>query len=258
MAQFSTIAFYVFSFLSVYVQVFFIYTFFENRKKILKKDDEKAIELTSEPSITVIVPCWNEEKAIVKTIESLLNLDYPKDKLKIFIIDDGSSDKTWEIIQIFKDIPNIRLFHKKNGGKYTALNLGLENLSTEFFSCLDADSTVEPKALKKMLPYFHNQEVMAVIPSALVTKPETMVQRAQKAEYNMAVFFKKVFSLIGGLHVTPGTLPIYRKQVTDLIGGFRHGHNGEDMEMAFRMQNNYLKIVQCHEAIVHTIPPATI
>jgi len=258
MAQFSTIAFYVFSFLSVYVQVFFIYTFFENRKKILKKDDEKAIELTSEPSITVIVPCWNEEKAIVKTIESLLNLDYPKDKLKIFIIDDGSSDKTWEIIQIFKDIPNIRLFHKKNGGKYTALNLGLENLSTEFFSCLDADSTVEPKALKKMLPYFHNQEVMAVIPSALVTKPETMVQRAQKAEYNMAVFFKKVFSLIGGLHVTPGTLPIYRKKVVDLVGGFRHGHNGEDMEMAFRMQKNHLKIVQCHEAVVYTIPPASI
>jgi len=258
MESVSTYIFYFFTFLSLYVQVFFLVTFLENKKSIFKKHAFKNVTLSNYPSITILVPSYNEEISIIKTVESLLKLDYPKEKLQIFVIDDGSKDNTWSVVQIYKDNPTVKLFHQKNGGKYTALNLGLEYCQTEFFSCLDADSTVEPQALQKMMPYFNDPQTMAVIPSALVTLPTTLVQRAQKAEYNMAVFFKKVFSLIGGLHVTPGTLPIYRKQVTDLIGGFRHGHNGEDMEMAFRMQNNYLKIVQCHEAIVHTIPPATI
>lgn len=54
------------------------------------------------------------------------------------------------------------------------------------------------------------------------------------------------------------TLPIYRKEVFEKLGGFRHGHNGEDMEMAFRMQTLHMKIAQVHDAVVYTIPPATI
>lgn len=257
MASISNIIFYVLIFLSVYVQIFFLITFIENRKKILKIEDSD-FELESYPSVSVIVPCFNEEKSIEKNINSLLNLDYPKDKLKIIIIDDGSKDKTWEIVQKFNGISNIKLIHKANGGKYTALNLGLEYIDTEFFSCLDADSIVEPKAMKRIMKYFSEPDTMAVIPSALVATSINFIQKAQKAEYNMAVFLKKIFSLMGGLHVTPGTLPVYRKKVFEMIGEFKYGHSGEDMEMAFRMQKNHLKIVQCREAFVYTIPPDSI
>ena len=84
-----TFVFYIFAFLSVYVQVFLLVTFFENRKKILKISDID-FNLESYPSISVIVPCFNEEKSLEKTVNSLLDLDYPRDKLKIIIIDDGS------------------------------------------------------------------------------------------------------------------------------------------------------------------------
>ena len=251
------IIFYLLVFLSVYVQVFLLLTFFENRKKIFKNEYDD-VELKSFSSVSVIVPCYNEEKSIEKTVNSLLELDYPKDKFKIIVVDDGSKDKTWEIAQKFNGVPNVKLIHKENGGKYTALNLGLKEVDTEFFSCLDADSIVDPKAMKKIMKYFSDPDTMAVIPSALVTTPTNIIQKAQKAEYNMAVLNKKVFSLLGGLHVTPGTLAIYRKKVVDMIGEFKDGHNGEDMEMAFRMQKNHLKIVQCREAFVYTIPPDSI
>lgn len=258
MASISNIIFYVLTFLAVYIQIFFLVTFIENRKKILKKEDSDFKELESYPSVSVIVPCFNEEKSVEKTINSLLNLDYPKDKLQIIIVNDGSKDKTQEVIQQFTGIPNVKIFHKENGGKYTALNLGLKHINTEFFSCLDADSVVEPRAMKKIMKYFSEPEIMAVIPSALVVTPTNIIQKAQKAEYDMAIFFKKIFSLIGGLHVTPGTLPVYRIKVFKMIGEFKYGHSGEDMEMAFRMQKNHFKIVQCREAFVHTIPPDSV
>ncbi len=257
MSNFHDIIFNSVMFFSVFVQVYFLITFFEHRKKILRPQGQFPA-LTDYPAVTVIVPCYNEEVSIAKTLDSLLSLDYPKDKLSIIVVDDGSKDSTWERIQAYKNIPHIMLLQKKNGGKFTALNLALGHVQTPYFSCLDADSTVESDALQKMMPYFADKETMAVIPSAIVTDPESIVQHAQRAEYNMAVFFKKVFSLVGGLHVTPGTLPVYRKEVVDKIGGFRHGHNGEDMEMAFRMQKNQMKIVQCHEAKVYTIPPKTV
>ena len=250
--------FYCIMFFSVYVQIFFLFTFFENKKKILGKLSPQTSLGSATPSITVIVPCFNEERSVGKTLTSLLALEHPKDKFEVIVVDDGSRDKTWEIVQAYKDHPQVRIYRKENGGKFTALNYALERTTTEFFSCLDADSTVDPDALTKMMRYFQDTETMAVIPVAVVATPTTFVQRAQKVEYYMSAFYKKIFSLIGGLYVTPGTLPIYRKEVVDKIGGFRHGHNGEDAEMAFRMQEHHMKIVQCHEVVVYTIPPATV
>jgi hyaluronan synthase len=90
--------FYGIMFFSVYVQIFFLFTFFENRKKILSKNPLGVATTTYTPSITIIVPCYNEERSIAKTMNSLLALDYPKDKLEIMVVDDGSKDKTWEIV----------------------------------------------------------------------------------------------------------------------------------------------------------------
>src|SRR5665648_458871 len=135
-----TIIFYVFCFISVYVQIFFLVTFFEKRRHIVHNPDN--LDLLSYPTVTVAVPCYNEEETIDKTVKSLLSLDYPKDKIKIFVIDDGSIDNTWDVIQKFKDNPSIVLLKKENGGKHTAINLALEKTNSEFFGCLDSDSLV--------------------------------------------------------------------------------------------------------------------
>ena len=241
MSSISDIIFYIFIFLTVYVQVFLLITFLENRKKIVIR--KGGIKLSTYPAVTLVVPCWNEEGTVKETVRSLLSLNYPKDKIKIFLIDDGSTDGTWNIINKFADYPNIKVFQKENGGKYTALNLGLAHVETEFFGGMDSDSVADPESLVRIMSYFEKDpSVMAVAPSLIVEKSKTLVQSAQKVEYLMAVYFKKTLGLLGAIHVTPGPLTIFRKKVFDDLGPYRHAHNTEDMEIAYRMQKNHYKI----------------
>jgi cellulose synthase/poly-beta-1,6-N-acetylglucosamine synthase-like glycosyltransferase len=238
------------------VQVFFLVTFLENRKKIVTRKGE--IKLREYPAVTIVVPCWNEEKTISKTVHSLLDMNYPKDKLNIFLVDDGSTDSTWEVIQTFKKHENIQVFHKENGGKHTALNLGLDNSTTDFFGCLDADSIADRESLVRIMSYFEKDpSTMAVAPSIIVHNAKTLIQNAQTAEYYMAVYVKKMLGFLGGIHVTPGPLTVFKRKVFDTLGPYRHAHNTEDMEIAYRMQKNHYKIEQCNEAYVYTNTPPT-
>ncbi|MES3004513.1 MAG: glycosyltransferase family 2 protein [Patescibacteria group bacterium] len=207
------------------------------------------------PSVTVIVPCWNEQNTVSRTIHSLLNLDYPKNKLKIMIVDDGSTDKTWERIQKFKNNPQIILHTKENGGKYTALNYGISKLDTELVGCLDADSYVHKDALKTIVTYFQNKETMAVAPSIKLWQPKGPLQLLQKVEYGFGIFTRKMFQYMQSVYITPGPFSIFRKEVFDKLGGYRHAHNTEDIEIALRMQKNGFKIAHAHKAFVYTVPP---
>jgi len=242
--------FYIFMFLAMYVQVFFLVTFLERRKEIVTREDDRADSMY--PDVTVIVPCWNEEKTIAGTVQSLLALDYPKEKLHLFIVDDGSTDGTWAEIQKFESVPNITTLKKDNGGKHTAMNLGIAQAETDFISCLDADSFVDPSALKRMIPFFDDPSVMAVAPTIVITNPKNLIEWAQKIEYQLSAYVKKMLGFLGGIHVTPGPFSVYRAKVFKDLGSYRKAHNTEDMEIAYRMQENHYRIEQCHDAIVHT------
>ncbi len=248
---------YILVFFSVYVQVFLLITFLENRKKIIIRKEK--INLAKYPAVTIIVPAWNEERTVYKTVRSLLDLRYPKEKIKIFLIDDGSTDGTWGEISKFAGYNNVRLFRKENGGKHTALNLGLEHCNTEFFGCLDADSVVDPEALVRIMSKFDaDPESMAVVPSVVVSSAKNAIENAQEAEYHMGVFMKKMLDFLGAINVTPGPFTIFRKKVFEDLGPYRHAHNTEDMEIAYRMQTNNYKISHCNDAYVRTNIPGTI
>src|SRR3989344_2434435 len=169
MTSIKDIIFFALTFMAVYIQIFFFITFIENKKKLVTR--RGPIKLKSYPAVTIIVPCWNEETTIYATVESLLALNYPKDRIKILLIDDGSADRTLEIIQQFAEYPNIKIFHKENGGKHTALNFGLLQTNTEFVGCLDADSLVHPECLIRIMSYFEaDQDTMAIAPSVVVDR----------------------------------------------------------------------------------------
>jgi len=257
MVSIPNLIFYILIFLSVYVQVFFFVTFLENRKKIIVRNGK--IRLKEYPAVTITVPCWNEEETIEKTIHSLLNLNYPQEKLQIILIDDGSTDHTWQTINKFSNYPNIKIFHKKNGGKFTALNLGLQYCKTDFFGGLDADSFADPESLVRIMSYFEkDSNIMAVAPSIIVSDSKNIIQNAQKAEYSMGVYLKKMLCFLGAINVTPGPMTIFKKKVFNDLGYYRHGHNTEDMEIAYRMQKNNYKIEHCNDAYVYTSTPGTI
>ncbi|MFZ2484582.1 MAG: glycosyltransferase family 2 protein [Minisyncoccia bacterium] len=258
MAEIQTFILYCSLFISLFFEVFLLITYLEVRGQI-KFENERFLKGTLNfPTVTIIVPVWNEEKTLLGTAESLLNLDYPKDKLSFILVDDGSTDNTWEVVSQFKDHPQFRIFKKENGGKHTAVNLALENVTSDLVGCLDADSFVMPEALKKIIPYFEDRSVMAVTPSIKVHEPKNILQYIQKTEYSWSVFLRRMLSSMGALYVTPGPFSIFRTEVFHKLGGYRHAHMTEDMEMALRMQKNHFKIVNSHGAHVYTVAPNTL
>ena len=256
MSSITLAIFYILTFISVYVQIFFLLTFFEKKKNILIRKEN--FELDEYQSVTIVVPCYNEEGTIKGTIDSLLDLDYPKEKLKLIIVDDGSKDNTWNVIKEYENFPNIKLIKQKNAGKYAAQNTGLDHTDTPFFGCLDSDSFVDSQALKRIMTYFLDSETMAVAPSIVVYSPKNILQGAQKAEYDMAIYNKKMLAFLGGIHVTPGPFSIFRKKVFDDLGPYRHAHNTEDQEIALRMQKHHYKIEHCPDAYVYTVAPNSV
>lgn len=249
---------YVFLFISLNFEVFLLITYFENRLQIEKEDGFTFAKIKKYPTVTVIVPCWNEELTVSKTIHSLLSLDYPKDKLKIMVVDDGSTDKTWEKVQKFKNNPQVEIYTKENGGKYTALNFGISKLNSEMVGCLDADSYVHKDALKHIIMYFQDKEIMAVAPSVKLWQPKGPLQLLQKVEYGFGIFTRKMFHYMQAVYITPGPFSIFRTDVFKKLGGYKHAHNTEDIEIALRMQKNGYKIAHAHNAMVYTVPPDTI
>lgn len=271
MELFTSIVLYTSLFFGLYFQIFLLLTFLEddnkNAENLQKSRDFFDKNL---PRVSITVPCFNEALTVEKTISSLLALDYPADKLSILVVDDGSTDDTYVVASTFanqlevaalsnnKKICNIKVVRQNNGGKFTALNFGIKTSTAEFIGCLDADSTVDPQALRSMIPLFAQAQVVAVTPAMRVHEPRTILQRMQTVEYQIGVFAKKVFGKIDAIHVTPGPFSIFRRSIFSKIGPFHHAHNTEDMEIAFRIQTHGYQIKNCPTAFVETIVPSTL
>lgn len=258
MPDFHALVLYSSLFISLFFEVFLLITYLEVRDE-MKKEDEKLLKgISYFPTTTIVVPCFNEEETVSATIESLLNLNYPKEKLSLILVNDGSTDSTLAMLNQYKNHPQIKILDKENGGKHTAVNLALKHATSELVGCLDADSFVTTEALNKIVPYFDDKTVMAVTPSIKVHEPKNILQYIQRTEYSWSIFLRRMLSSMGALYVTPGPFSIFRTQVFRDLGGYKYGHMTEDMEIALRMQKNRYKIVNSHGAHVYTVTPSTL
>ena len=239
-------------FFFLYAGILLFLVLLDNKNQIYKPKLKKNYS-----KVCIIVPCFNEEETIVKTVRSLLKLNYPKDKLEILVIDDGSTDKTYQKAKSLEQYKQIKVFHKKNGGKYTALNYGLTKTKAEFVGCLDADSFVAPNALRLAMAKFKDSKTMCVTTSVKIYQPKSIVQQIQGIEFILGIFLRKVFDFLNSITVAPGPFSIFRREVFSELGPYRQGHNTEDLEIAFRMQSKHYKIVNAPDACVHTIGPCS-
>lgn len=211
------------------------------------------------PKIAVIVPCYNEEQTVSKTLDSLLALNYPKNLLSIIAVDDGSRDTTFSILERYQREHGIRALKKENGGKWTALNLGLSETDAELLGCLDADSYVEPGALIEIIRGFEEDpSAMAMTPAIKVFLPKGALGLMQKAEYEFGILLRRAFADAGAQFITPGPFSFYRREVFTAVGPFRHGFNTEDLEMGLRMQRAGMRIGNAPRALVWTSAPKTL
>lgn len=243
---------YVMAYLGLFAAIFYLLSL----SKYYKKEQPKE---ATDKTVSIIIPAYNEEKSIARTIESALELDYPKDKYEIIVVNDGSTDNTYEIAKkyISENAPIVRVLTKTNGGKSSALNLGINNSKAEIIVTMDADTFTQKEALKRMVGHFYEDNIMAVTPSVGVYKPRTVWQRIQHIEYYLGVFLAKSFSSIDAIHVTPGAFSSYRREFFVKYGGYDKNSITEDFEIALRIQRNDYRIENAANAVVYTLAPKT-
>lgn len=256
-ASFGTIFLYVLLFISLYFEVFLLVTFLE-RHLAPKKGTSVPTGSDHTPSVAIVVPCFNEENTIAGTLHSLLALHYPADKFGIIVVDDGSTDGTLAAARAFESDARIRVYSKENGGKHSAMNYALSKTNAELIGCLDADSIVASDALQYVAPIFNDLRIAAVTPGIHVKEPKNILQHMQNVEYNLSVFNRFILASLGSAFITPGPFSIFRTSIVRELGGWRHGHSTEDMEMALRMQAHGFLIANAPNAVVHTTTPRTI
>ncbi|MBI5470483.1 glycosyltransferase family 2 protein [Candidatus Kaiserbacteria bacterium] len=244
---------YAFLFISLFFEVFLLVSFLERRFARIGASRQNGVL----PSVAIVVPCFNEEKNLATTLRSLMSLEYPKELLDIIVVDDGSKDTTLAVAHSFAN-QHIQVIHKENGGKHSAMNLALAHTNADLIGCLDADSIVARDGLMRIIPVFDDIRVAAVTPGLHVREPSTLLQYMQHVEYRLSIFNRFVLSALGSAFVAPGPFSIFRAHVVRDLGGWRHGHSTEDMEMALRIQARGFLIANVPGVRVHTTTPRTI
>lgn len=243
---------YVITFVSLYLAILWL-----NFLYLSDFPDKKKLKRF--PTVTIVIPAYNEASTITKTIKSIINLDYPREKLEIIVVNDCSTDQTREVAEkIIRNSRqyNIKLINKKtNEGKAYALNSALKIASGEIFSCVDADSFVKKDSLRKLVPHLFNKNTAAVISSIKVINEKNVLGKVQRMEYFMVMLTRKIMSFIGTLYTTPGVLSIYKTDIIRNLGGFDTECLTEDFEIAMRLRYNHYHVKMEPDSITYTKVP---
>ena len=175
------------------------------------------------PVISVVMPAFNEEKAIARAIESVLSSDYPEDRIELICVNDGSLDNTGKILQQLKrKYPrNLKIIDlRKNQGKRKALYQGIKQSKGEIIITTDADSQVQRRALKNLiLPLLKDARVGAVAGKvAVLNERKNLMTRMLAAQYSLSFDFGRAYqSVYGGVVCCPGALSAFRRPALDKV-----------------------------------------
>ncbi len=245
------------AFVSVFISLFWMTV-----NSVVKQHKKANPVIKSFPRVTVAIPVWNEEKTILSTIECILNLDYPPDRVEIIVVDDKSSDNTADVVKRFiSKHKNISLvMHEKNKGKAGAVNTALEKAKGEFFWVYDADSYSSKNLLKNLVSRFYekgNEDVGAVVAITLIKNQGNVIEKMQRLEYVMTAFMRKLTGTIDTLHIT-NALSLFRTNILKKVGGFDEGNLTEDFEIAMRLRSRGYRVIMCERGNFHTRIPGTI
>jgi peptidoglycan-N-acetylglucosamine deacetylase len=211
-----------------------------------------------EPLVSVIVPAYNEERVITKTVGSLLASTYRH--LEIVVVDDGSPDRTAEVVrERFPDEPRLRIFRKENGGKAEALNYGLLRSSGEIIVALDADTIFPQQTIAALSRRFSDPRIGAVAGNAKVGNRINLVTRWQALEYITSQNLdRRAFASLNCITVVPGAVGAWRRDLLELAGGFTSDTLAEDQDLTLRIRRLGHLIGYEENAVAWTEAPDTL
>jgi peptidoglycan-N-acetylglucosamine deacetylase len=221
--------------------------------------ERKRLHLKWMPnSIAALIPAFNEEKVICKSIQALLAT--PEANFKIIVIDDGSSDATVDVVRrTFAGNERVSVLGKDNGGKWAALNYGLTHTDADVVITLDADTQFEPDALRWLVRHFADPNVAAVAGAATVGNQINLITRFQALEYvTNQNLDRRALELVNGITVVPGAIGAWRRSALLAVGGFLPDTLAEDAEATVRLARWNWKVLYEPRAAARTEAPETV
>lgn len=246
------------------------------------------------PPVTLIIPAYNEEDAIVATAVSMLDLNYPEKE--VIVVDDGSTDHTvLRLVQHFDlqrvemvyreaipaqrpivfylnpEVPGLLLVSKENGGKSDALNVGINLSHCPYFCTVDADSIIERDALLRLMAPVVHSNVNTVVSGGVVRiangstlekaevrtvqMPATWLERCQVVEYIRTFLFGRPgWNFLNATFICSGAFCLLQKQAVVLAGGFSTDTVTEDIDMIAKL-HRFLKDKGWKYKMVFTTDP---
>lgn len=204
----------------------------------LKVSSSTTVEHVDLPLISILIPAFNEEALIERTLHSVAALQYPS--FEIVVIDDGSRDSTVQRVKKFSQnhSVDIRLIQKTNSGKAASLNLGISQARGEFILCMDADSRLQSEGVREAVRRMLKQPDLVALGGVVESdEPQGFLVEQQQMEYLTGNFQKGFLSLFHRLNIVPGPIGLFRKNAVQAVGGYTTevGSYAEDTELTLRL-----------------------
>ena len=267
-ARADSVAFFVFSFFNHFViSVFFVGDILMSARLIIIglfatidrfRTRKNFAGPDFNPRVAVLIPAYNEETVIVRTIRSVMMSNYKN--IRIVVIDDGSKDRTTEVsIAAYpKDIESGRLtvLRKPNGGKAEALNYALEQLTEDIYIGIDADGVIAHDAITRMVPHFANPRIGAVAGNAKVGNRVNLWTRWQALEYITSQNFeRRALDLFNVVMVVPGAIGAWRTEAVRKADGYPTNTVAEDADLTMNLLEQGYDVIYEDAALAFTEAP---
>ncbi len=203
-----------------------------------RRHRRRELQVTSDPAFTppvsIVVPAFNESPGIAAAVRSLAASDYPA--FEIIVVDDGSTDATSEIVAGL-ELPRVTLIRQENAGKATALNTGVAHARYDVLVLVDADTVLEPQALRRLVQPFRDPTVGAVSGNTKVANGKGLIGRWQHIEYVISCSVeRRMFDVLECMPCVPGAIGAYRRVVLDTVGRVSRDTLAEDTDLTMAVQ----------------------
>jgi len=222
-------------------------------------NNQKKSRARSFPTFSIIIPAHNEEQNILRAVKSVVSNSYPLHKREIIVVDDGSTDSTYEKVSNYIKsyrVKNLFIFRQKNKGKADALNNGMRNYSHgDLVMCLDSDSYIAPDGLKKMASHFRDSKVAAVSANIKIIPDGTLLNFIQRYEYTVAYQMKRAHTVFNIEYIVGGIGSTFRKDILKRVGYYDTNTVTEDIDLTMkvlRLGNKENKVIYGADVLTYT------
>jgi len=223
-----------------------------------RREQGRVFDPTYAPTVSVLIAAYNEAKVVNKTIATILESDYPN--LNILVVDDGSKDDTAGVVTAaYGSHPRVTVIQKPNGGKASALNLGIKQCEGEIIVALDADTVFDRDTISKLVRHFADPAIGAVSGNVKVGNRNNPLTIWQAVEYITSQNFdRRAFDLLNCITVVPGAVGAWRKDAVILAGLYSSQTLAEDTDLTFKIRRLGYRIVTDNSALAYTEAPDTL